>query len=63
MGENMIRLPRLHGLLLLIVLSALTAAAARETAPWFTARTLGGQTFTRGSLRGQVVLVQFWTTW
>jgi hypothetical protein len=56
------RLRRLYGLLFLIILSALTVKA-RETAPQFAARTLGGETFTNGSLRGQVVLVQFWTTW
>jgi hypothetical protein len=56
------RLRRLRGLLFLITLSALTAAA-RESAPQFTAHTLGGETFTNDSLRGQMVLVQFWTTW
>jgi peroxiredoxin len=44
-------------------LSALTVAKAREAAPQFTARTLGGETLTSDSLRGQVVLLQFWTTW
>lgn len=53
---------RLHGLLFLIIVSALTATAG-ESAPQFTARTLGGRTFTNTSLRGQVVLLQFWTTW
>ena len=56
------RLRRLQILLLLMMLSALTAAAL-DTAPQFTAHTLGGDTFTNGSLRGQMVLVQFWTTW
>jgi len=45
-----------------MVLSALTATAL-ETAPQFRARTLGGETLTNDSLRGQVVLLQFWTTW
>ena len=54
---------RSHTLLFLMVLSALTLAKARDTAPQFTAHTLGGETFTNDSLRGQVVLVQFWTTW
>jgi len=44
-------------------LSALTVAEAREAAPQFTARTLAGETFTNDSLKGQVVLLQFWTTW
>jgi hypothetical protein len=56
------RLGRRHGLFFLIILSALTAAAS-ESASQFTAHTLGGATFTDDSLRGQMVLVQFWTTW
>ena len=55
-------LRRLHGLFFLIVLSALTAWAG-GSASRFTAHTLGGATFTDDSLRGQMVLVQFWTTW
>jgi len=38
-------------------------AAADTPAPQFTARTIDGQTFTNDSLRGNVVLLQFWTTW
>ncbi len=56
------RLRRLHGLLSLIILSALTAAAS-ESAPSFIAHTLRGETITNDTLRGQVVLLQFWTTW
>jgi len=55
------RLRRLHGLLSLIILSALTAAS--ESAPSFIAHTLRGETITNDTLRGQVVLLQFWTTW
>jgi peroxiredoxin len=40
-----------------------TVAFADTPAPQFTARTLDGQTFTNSSLRGNVVLLQFWTTW
>jgi hypothetical protein len=57
------RLRGLHGLLFLIILSAMTLAAAGESAPPFTAHTLRGETFTNDMLRGQVVLLQFWTTW
>ena len=56
------RLGRLQGLFFLIILSALTAAAS-ASASQFTAHTLRGETFTDDSLRGQMVLVQFWTTW
>ncbi len=55
---------RLYGLILLpIFLSALTVAKAREAAPEFTAKTLDGETFTNDSLKGKVVLIEFWTTW
>ena len=49
--------------LALILLSAATAARAQEAAPRFTINALDGQTFTNGSLRGRVALIQFWTTW
>src|SRR5438132_1513336 len=60
--RNMMRW-RGHGLLLVTLLSALTVARAREAAPGFTATTLTGETFTNDSLKGQVALLQFWTTW
>lgn len=54
--------------------AALVAAAAilcgeslaidsREAAPRFRAKTLEGEEFTNESLKGKVVLLQFWTTW
>ena len=54
------------------VLSILGSAAAsgvlhalntRERAPNFTATTLDGEKFTNDSLKGRVVLLQFWATW
>lgn len=35
----------------------------REPAPRFNARSMGGETFNNASLKGKVVLLQFWTTW
>ena len=35
----------------------------REPAPRFTATTLDGEKFTNDSLKGKVVLLQFWATW
>jgi len=35
----------------------------RERAPNFTATTLDGEKFTNESLKGKVVLIQFWATW
>jgi thiol-disulfide isomerase/thioredoxin len=46
-----------------LLLYILIPAHAREAAPEFTAKTLSGETFTNTSVRGSVVLVQFWTTW
>jgi len=35
----------------------------RESAPRFHAKTLEGEQFTNDSIKGKVVLFQFWTTW
>jgi thiol-disulfide isomerase/thioredoxin len=35
----------------------------REPAPRFHAKTLEGEQFTNDSVKGKVVLLQFWTTW
>ena len=54
-------LGRVFGAVLSVVL--LHALAMADTAPPFSVRTLDGQTFTNSSLEGNVVLLQFWTTW
>ncbi len=49
-----------------VVLTALWAFAGSddgEPAPRFRAKTLTGETFTNESVKGKVVLLQFWTTW
>lgn len=43
--------------------SACSALDNGEPAPKFRARTLDGQTFTNESIKGKVVLIQFWATW
>ncbi len=56
----------LSGSLSLVVLTAGLALAGsdeREPAPRFRARTLDGEQFTNESVKGKVVLFQFWTTW
>ena len=53
-------------LLLLVICLCLAMsglAGDREPAPRFNAKTTAGEKFTNDSLKGQVVLLQFWTTW
>jgi thiol-disulfide isomerase/thioredoxin len=53
-------------LIALIFLAALGSSSAndkREPAPRFNARTLDGEKFTNDSIKGKVVLFEFWTTW
>jgi thiol-disulfide isomerase/thioredoxin len=52
-----------YALLTAVLLSGFMVADSRVPAPQFTATTLDGQTFSSYSLRGSVVLLQFWTTW
>lgn len=42
---------------------AFGGSSGPRTAPRFVAKTLSGETFTNESVKGKVVLVQFWTTW
>jgi thiol-disulfide isomerase/thioredoxin len=46
-----------------LVTAAALAIDSREAAPRFRAKTLEGEQFTNESLKGKVVLLQFWTTW
>jgi len=50
-------------LLLTLTLVAVAFAADSEPAPRFNAKTTAGEKFSNDSLKGQVVLLQFWTTW
>ena len=53
----------LFGVLALTVLAACTASSGQEPAPRFRAKTLDGETFSTDSVKGKVLLLQFWTTW
>lgn len=50
-------------LLLAVVVIGWIAFAPRHGAPKFHARTLEGETLDHETLKGRVVLLQFWTTW
>jgi len=55
-----------RALCIALALSALCAFAGSDDgdpAPRFHAKTLAGETFTNESVKGKVVLLQFWTTW
>jgi thiol-disulfide isomerase/thioredoxin len=49
--------------LFLAVLCFFAGSDDREPAPRFHAKTLTGEQFTNDSVKGKVVLLQFWTTW
>jgi thiol-disulfide isomerase/thioredoxin len=49
--------------LLLIPVCFSSAADDGEPAPNFHAKTLSGETFNNTSVKGKVVLLEFWTTW
>ncbi len=53
----------LAGVLALTALAAFTAASGPERAPRFRAKTLDGEIFTNDSVKGKVLLLQFWATW
>ena len=49
--------------LLLVTFSAFADSDDGEPAPRFNAKTMAGERFTNDSIKGKVVLLQFWTTW
>ncbi len=59
------RLFRLAPALILIVATVpgLAESSKSEPAPRFTAKTTSGEKFDNASLKGKIVLLQFWTTW
>ena len=50
-------------ILILAVLGALAGPKDKERAPRFNAKTTDGEKFTNDSIKGKVVLLEFWTTW
>ena len=53
----------LCSVLCLAVFCAFGGLDEREPAPRFVAKTVAGEKFTNESVKGKVVLLQFWTTW
>ena len=49
--------------LLLAALGMVANPKDKEPAPRFSATTTGGEKFTNDSIKGKVVLLEFWTTW
>src|SRR5579864_5330801 len=47
----------------LFAVSAFAGVEDTEPAPRFRAKTLTGETFNNESVKGKVVLLEFWTTW
>jgi thiol-disulfide isomerase/thioredoxin len=48
---------------LLAAFCLLASASDKEVAPRFTATTTTGEKFSNASVKGKVVLLEFWTTW
>jgi thiol-disulfide isomerase/thioredoxin len=48
---------------LLAALCAFAGPQAKERAPRFNAKTMAGELFTDKTVKGKVVLLEFWTTW
>jgi thiol-disulfide isomerase/thioredoxin len=63
-----VKLPSIRGVAIVVIaFVALTHAFAikppREAAPNFHAKSMDGEKFSNASLKGKIVLIQFWATW
>lgn len=58
-----LRFLRLSAYALLLLALVPLARAQREAAPRFNAKTMSGERFTNETIKGKVVLLQFWATW
>ncbi len=63
LGRAILRRATLPGLLFLAVVCVVAAPKEKELAPRFNAVTTTGEKFTNDSVKGKVVLLEFWTTW
>ena len=62
-ARGVISLKLLCSVLFLAALCAFAGPDDREPAPRFHAKTMTGEQFTNDSVKGKIVLLQFWTTW
>jgi len=53
----------IFALLCVAAFSAFAGPKTKEAAPRFNAKTLEGEKFNNESVKGKVVLLEFWTTW
>jgi thiol-disulfide isomerase/thioredoxin len=63
MGRIRIMRKALPVALTFAALCAFAGPTGKEPAPRFTAKTTGGEKFDNASIKGKVVLLDFWTTW
>jgi thiol-disulfide isomerase/thioredoxin len=62
-GRAIFRHAAFSGVLLLAALCAFAGSKDKEPAPRFNAITTTGEKLTNDSVKGKVVLLEFWTTW
>jgi len=62
-GSTIVLRRALPAVLLLTALCALANPNSKEPAPRFNAKTTDGEKFSNDSIKGKVVLLEFWTTW
>jgi thiol-disulfide isomerase/thioredoxin len=63
LARSIISTKILSAVLVLTLLAGYAHSDDPERAPRFHAKTLDGKTFTNDSVKGKVLLLQFWTTW
>ncbi len=62
-AKNISLRPAILSFLILAAVCTLAGPKDKEPAPHFNAITTTGEKFTNDSIKGKVVLLEFWTTW
>src|SRR5437868_263357 len=63
LSQKTSRRQAVHSFLFCFGAAKLVAVNAHEPAPHFVAKTLNGERLTSESLKGKIVLIDFWATW